>query len=452
MTSRPRQPRVGFASLGCPKNLVDSEVLLGALAKAGFAVCEDFRDADVIVVNTCCFIRDAEKESVAVIREALDLKKQGVCRGVVVTGCLPQRYGPGTADRFPGVDAVLGVAESDRIAAACRFALGDPGTRGGSPTAAIRPATAPCSADVSRLRLTPRHYAYVRVAEGCDHTCAFCIIPQIRGPVRSKPVERVRAEVEELARDGTREICLIAQDTTAYGTDLYRRRALHELIRAVSAVSGIDWIRILYAHPSGVTPELIETMAAVPQVVPYLDMPIQHVTDRMLGIMRRGHGKNHIHRVVDSLRARIPRITLRTTVLLGHPGETDADVDELVSAIEGVRFERLGAFVYSNEAGTRSAGLPGRVPPAEAARRRDRVMQAQQAIAFARNRSRIGETLSAIVDAPPARGRPALGRTEGDAPDVDGTIQIHGKGLAPGRMVRARITGSNGYDLIGRIV
>ncbi len=451
MRPPPAQPRVGFASLGCPKNLVDSEVLLGALAREGFAVCEEFRDADVIVVNTCCFIRDAEDESLSVIREALDLKKRGACRGVIVTGCLPQRYGSASADRIPGVDAFLGIAESDRIASACRGILDRAGGRGGRAARAIRPPTAPCAADVARLRLTPRHYAYVRVAEGCDHTCAFCVIPQIRGTYRSKPLATVRAEVEELARDGAKEICLIAQDTTAYGVDLYRRRALHELIREIASVPGIAWIRLLYAHPLGVTPELIEAMATVPQVVPYLDMPIQHVTDRMLAIMRRGHGKERLREVIDSLRSRIPRLTLRTTLLLGHPGETEADVDELMETLDALRLDRLGAFVYSKEPGSRAFELPDPVPSAEAERRRDRVMRAQQALAFARNRARVGETVPVIVDAGPDRGAPATGRTEGDAPDIDGAIRLRGGKLEPGRIARARITGADGYDLLGRV-
>ncbi len=452
MSSRPEPPRVAFASLGCPKNLVDSEVLLGALARDGFAVCGDFRDADVVVVNTCCFIRDAEDESLSVIREALDLKRRGTVRGVVVTGCLPQRYGDPLANRLPDVDAFLGIAEADRIADACRRILARPRGRGASAASpGLRPPTAPCTADVARLRLTPRHYAYVRIAEGCDHTCAFCVIPQIRGPYRSKPADAVRAEVEELARDGAREIVLIAQDTTAYGVDRGRRRTLAGLLETIANVRGVAWIRVLYAHPLGVTPELIEAMASIPQVLPYLDMPVQHVTDRMLGLMRRGHGKKRLLEVVEALRGRLPRLALRTTILLGHPGETEGDVDELVETLESVRFDRLGAFTYSHEGGSRAADLPDPVPAAEAERRRDRVMRVQQRIAFARNRARVGETVQAIVDAVPARGRPATGRTEGDAPDIDGTIRLRGKDLKPGRIVRARVTGADGYDLEGRV-
>jgi ribosomal protein S12 methylthiotransferase len=350
------------------------------------------------------------------------------------------------------VDAFLGIAEADRIADACRRILARPRGRGISAASpGLRPPTAPCTADVARLRLTPRHYAYVRIAEGCDHTCAFCVIPQIRGPYRSKPADAVRAEVEELARDGAREIVLIAQDTTAYGVDRDRRRTLAGLLETIASVRGVAWIRVLYAHPLGVTPDLIETMASIPQVLPYLDMPVQHVTDRMLGLMRRGHGKKRLMEVIEALRGRLPRLALRTTILLGHPGETEGDVDELVETLETVRFDRLGAFTYSNEEGARAADLPDPVPAAEAERRRDRVMRVQQRIAFARNRARVGETLQAIVDAGPARGRSATGRTEGDAPDIDGTIRLRGKGLEPGRIVRARVTGADGYDLKGRV-
>jgi ribosomal protein S12 methylthiotransferase len=445
---------VALASLGCPKNLVDSEVLLGRLAQAGFAVCEDFQDADIVLVNTCCFIRDSEDESLSVIREALDLKRSGGCRGVVVAGCLPQRYGPALAGRLAGVDAFVGIAERGRIAEVCRAVLeGNGRSAGRAPLLRIRPPTQPCAPDTARLRLTPRHVAYVRIAEGCDHTCAFCVIPQIRGPYRSKPPEAVRDEVRELAADGAREILLIAQDTTAYGTDRGGRRALPGLLRTLAGVDGVAWIRLLYAHPSGLTDELIEALAGIPQVVPYLDLPVQHVTDRMLRIMRRGHSKADLLSRIGRLRDRIPGLAIRTTVLVGHPGETPADVDELVAALESVRFDRLGAFAYSNEAGSRAASLPGAVPAAEAARRRDRVMRAQQAVAFAAARARVGGTVPVIVDAAPRRrGGAGTGRTTADAPDIDPVIRLTGPGLRPGRIGRARVTAARGYDLIGELL
>lgn len=450
-------PKVAFVSLGCPKNLVDSEVLLGHLVQDGFYVCEQAEDADVVVVNTCCFIRDSENESLAAIERALALKRAGACRGVVVAGCMPQRYGPELAERLGEVDAFLGIVDREKIVALCRELLNEDGPPlGRAARMEVRRDLGNCDRDVARLRLTPAHYAYVRVSEGCDHTCAFCVIPKIRGAHRSKTLEVILEEVRELAADGAREIILIAQDTGAYGADLYRRRSLPELLRRIADVRGVDWIRVLYAHPAHLTPDLIDALASIPQMAPYLDLPTQHVSDRMLSRMRRGYSKARLLDIIETLRSRIPDISLRTTVIVGHPGETEADVEELIEVMRSVRFEHLGAFAYSNEPGCRAEAMDGHVPEDEKARRHARVMGVQRAIAFARNRTRVGSAERVIVDAAPRPGRGGrgrtgwIGRTVGDAPDIDGTIVLSGDGLKVGRILTARVTGARGYDLIGR--
>lgn len=433
--------KVNFISLGCAKNLVDSEVILGRLAQAGWAVCESGEDSDVVVVNTCGFLAESKAESVDAVRKAIELRDAGRIRGVVVAGCLPQRDASEVGLLLPEADAILGVDSREHIVDVCDQILAEkrPGTRvtAGSPRA---------EADRDRLRLTPRHFAYVRTSEGCDHTCAFCVIPQIKGRFRSKPVEVVVGEVRELARDGAKEICLIAQDTTSYGLDLYRRLELPRLLDAVSAVDGVEWIRLLYAYPVHVTDRLVRAIAGNPKVVKYLDLPLQHTTDRILRLMRRGTTKARQEELIRRLRDAVPDLVIRTTMIVGFPGEREEDFEELCADVERLEFERMGVFKFSREPGTRAATMPGEVGPDVLQQRQDRLMRLQKRVARRTNRRFVGRTVPAIVE-----GRD-VGRTYADAPDVDGTIRLKGNGLKVGTIVNARVTAAHGYDLEGVVV
>ncbi len=442
-------PRVSFVSLGCAKNLVDSEVLLGHLAQGGFDLCADYKQSDVVVVNTCGFLASSEKESMDTIGSMVDLKGQGRLKAVVVAGCLPQRYGPEFEKRLQGVDAVLGITNREKIADVCSSLLEK--TRPARPLNLVSADLPKYEIDRDRVRLTPRHTAYVRLSEGCDHTCAFCVIPQIRGTFRSKPMEVIVAEAEELAKDGAREINLIAQDTTSYGLDLYRKLVLDELLRKLEAVKGVEWIRLLYCYPSYVTDRLIDEVARNPKVVKYVDMPVQHTRERMLRAMRRGVTEESQKALVRKWRDRVPGLVFRTTVIVGFPGETEEDFQGMLDDLRDVRFERLGAFVYSREPGSRADALDGHLPDDVKQQRYARVMQQQQEIAFTQNRARVGREVPVLVEKKLGKTR-WEGRTAGDAPDIDTLITLHGNGVQEGDLARARVTGWNVYDLIGDIL
>ncbi len=442
-------PRVALVSLGCVKNLVESEVLLGRLAVGGFDLCAEPRQADVVVINTCGFLAASEKESLEAIDAATALKGKGRLKAVVVAGCLPQRYGPEFEKRLRGADAVLGIAARDDIVETCARLLGkDPPGR--PPRQASDPRSR-CGADRDRVRLTPRHTAYVRVSEGCDHTCAFCVIPRIRGRFRSKPMEEILGEVRELAADGAREINLIAQDTSTYGLDLYGRLALDELLKRLEEARGVEWIRLLYCYPTTVTDRLIREVARNSKVVKYIDLPIQHTREKVLRAMRRGVTEASQKDLIRRLRDGIPGLVLRTTVLAGFPGETEEDFEGLLEDLRGLRFERLGAFAYSREAGSRSDALEGHLPEEVKLRRHERVMRQQQEIAFEWNRAQVGREVPVLVEKRLGEGR-WEGRTAGDAPEIDPTIALSGNSAGTGDLARARITGWKGYDLAGRIL
>jgi ribosomal protein S12 methylthiotransferase len=441
-------PRVSFVSLGCAKNLVDSEVLLGHLAKGGFALCADYKQSDVVVVNTCGFLASSEKESLDTIDQMTALKGKGRLRAVVVAGCLPQRYGPEFEKRLQGVDAVLGITNRERIAEVCESLLEK--SRPARPVNLVSSDLPKYEIDRDRVRLTPRHSAYVRLSEGCDHTCSFCVIPQIRGKFRSKPMEVILAEVEELARDGAKEINLIAQDVTSYGLDLYKKLALDELLRKLEPVKGVEWIRLLYCYPSYVTDRLIAEVARNPKVVKYVDMPVQHTRERVLRAMRRGVTEESQKALVRKWRDQVPGLVFRTTVIVGFPGETDEDFEGLLADLKDLRFERLGAFPYSREPGSRADSLEGHVDEDVKQKRFARVMQQQQEIAFAHNRAMMNKTVPVIVER--KAGKNAWeGRTAGDAPDIDTTITLHGK-ASEGAVATARVTGWKAYDLVGDLV
>jgi len=444
-----KNPRVSFVSLGCAKNLVDSEVLLGHLAKGGFDLCADYKQSDVVVVNTCGFLAASEKESMDTIDSMVDLKGKGRLKAVVVAGCLPQRYGPEFEKRLRGVDAVLGITNREKIADVCSSLLEK--TRPARPVNLVSGDLPRYEIDRDRVRLTPRHSAYVRLSEGCDHTCSFCVIPQIRGKFRSKPMEVIVGEIEELAADGAREINLIAQDTTSYGLDLYKKLVLDELLRKLEPVRGVEWIRLLYCYPSYVTDRLIDEVARNPKVVKYVDMPVQHTRERMLRAMRRGVTEESQKALIRKWRDRVPGLVFRTTVIVGFPGETDEDFDGLLADLRELRFERLGAFVYSREPGSRADALEGHLPEEVKQQRYARLMQQQQEIAFTHNRAQVGRTLDVLVEKKLGKER-WEGRTAGDAPDIDTLIALHGNGIDVGRIARARVTGWNVYDLIGDLV
>jgi ribosomal protein S12 methylthiotransferase len=443
------KPTFAFISLGCPKNLVDSERMLGKLAQDGYTLTAQPEGADVVVVNTCGFIEPARQESLAVIRQMLELKKDGKVGAVVVAGCLAERKKDDLLKEVPEVDQIVGVFGREEIEQVVDRAVAQTHEQ----RTLFRPAPVHALQDTARLRITPKHYAYLKISEGCDRLCTFCAIPGMRGKHVTKPIEEVIREAQELAADGVRELIIVAQDTTYYGMDLYGRVRLAELLRELQQVDGLEWIRILYAYPIHFTDELIETLASGVKIIPYLDLPLQHINDRMLRRMQRRVNRTATENLLVRLRSSIPELVLRTTFIVGFPGETDAEFDELLSFVQGTRFERVGVFTYSFEPGTPATRLEGHLPEEIKNERRDRLMQAQQEIAFDWSRQQVGREKQAIVDgADPDFPNHFLCRGHADAPDIDGVIRAKGKSLRPGDLVRVKITAADGYDLAGRVV
>jgi ribosomal protein S12 methylthiotransferase len=438
-----------FVSLGCPKNLVDSERMLGKLAQDGYALVPEADGADVVVVNTCGFIEPARQESLTVIREMLALKDQGKVGAVVVAGCLAERKKEDLLGQVPGVDHIVGVFGREEITQVVDRALAQRHEQ----RSLFRPAPVRAQEDTARLRITPRHYAYLKISEGCDRLCTFCAIPGMRGKHVTKPIEEVLRETRELAADGVRELIVVAQDTTYYGLDLYGRVRLAELLRRLSEVDGLEWIRVLYAYPIHFTDELIDTLAGCPKILPYLDLPLQHINDRVLRRMQRRVNRQATEDLLQRLRSAIPALVLRTTFIVGFPGETEAEFEELVEFVRATRFERAGVFPYSFEPGTPSARLDGHLPEEVKAERRNRLMEAQQEVAFAWSGAQVGKELDVIVDGPdPEVPNHALARGPADAPDIDGLVRVKGKALHAGDLVRVKVTGADGYDLAARAI
>ena len=439
---------VHFRSLGCAKNLLDTEVMLGTLATRGYAIAERLEDADVAVVNTCSFIDSAREESVQAILEVADLRESGRLRGLVVAGCLPQRYGAALAKELPEVDAFVGTGAFQRIADVLDDALAGRGR--GVYVEAGR--THLYDDAAPRILTGAGHSAYVKIAEGCDRVCAFCAIPGIRGAFQSRKLESVVAEVRQLAAAGVRELNLVAQDSTSYGKDLAPRRGagrpkLADLVRALDATDVPAWIRLLYLYPSAVSDDLIDAIARAKRVLPYVDVPLQHASDRVLAAMKRGTTAARQRALVEKLRARIPGLTLRTTFIVGFPGETDADFAELLELVRWARFDRVGVFRYSDEEGTAAAGLPGKVPRAVARERHRALARLQAGLLAEKLAARVGEEDVALVDAPLGRDR-AQARLASQAPEIDGVTFVRGLSLRPGDLVRVRITGvKQGVDL-----
>jgi ribosomal protein S12 methylthiotransferase len=438
--------RVHLVTLGCPKNQVDSEVMLGVLARGGHEIVLDAEAADVLVVNTCSFIRPAKEESIAAILDLARVKAARAGRRLVVTGCLAQRYADELRGALPEVDVFVGTGDLLRIADAVE---GGPAPDG---PVVYRGAqhVLPHAELARRVRTGAWWTAYLKLSEGCDRRCSFCIIPKIRGRHESRPMEDLLDEATGLAADGVVELNLIAQDLTAYGRDRRDGSSLAVLLRALALrVPGLRWLRLLYAHPASVTDELLEVIAGEPAVCKYLDMPLQHVSDAMLRAMRRERSGAALRRLVARIRRAVPGIALRSSFIVGFPGETEADVDVLCDFLEEAEFERVGVFEYSNEEGTAAASLPGQVPAALKRARRARVMAVQARIAARRAAARAGAVVEVLVEG--ARGRGLVGRTRVQAPEIDGVITLDGH-AAPGDLVAARVTGARTYDLHGEVL
>jgi len=437
-----------FVSLGCPKNLVDSERMLGLLKLDGYELVSEPDGADFVVVNTCGFIERARAESFSAIDEMLALKQRGRTRGVIVSGCLAERQKEQLLEERPGIDHLVGVFGREEITRVADRLVG----RQQEQRTVFRPAPIRALSDRDRLRITPRHFAYLKISEGCDRLCTFCAIPKMRGKHASKPIEEVIAEAEQLAADGVRELIVVAQDTTYYGIDLYGQPRLADLLRRLEEVGGIDWIRLMYFYPMYIDDELINTIAESRKILPYIDIPLQHASDAMLKRMSRRVTRDATEELLGRLRGRIDGLTLRTTFITGFPGETDDDFAQLVEFVERHRFERMGVFTYSLEPDTPAAQLPHHVAPEVMEARREQLMQMQQRIVFARNESQIGRTIDAILDQPVEGEKNVwLGRTAADAPDVDGLVFVTGDQhrLRAGDIVPVEIVATQEYDLIG---
>lgn len=436
-----------FISLGCDKNLVDSEVMLGLLDKKGYQIVDSEEDADIIVVNTCCFIHDAKEESIQTILEMAEYKKEGKLKALIVTGCLAQRYQQEIIDEIPEVDAVLGTTSYDHIVEAVEEALA------GNGHVVLEDVDALPDVKEKRLVTTGGHYAYMKIAEGCDKHCTYCIIPKLRGNYRSVPMEKLLAEAKDLADQGVKELILVAQETTVYGKDLYGEKSLHKLLRELCKISGIQWIRILYCYPEEIYDELIQTIKEENKVCHYLDLPIQHASDAVLKRMGRRTSKAQLVEIIEKLRKEIPDISLRTTLITGFPGETQEQHEELKDFVDEMEFDRLGVFTYSPEEDTPAATMADQIPEEVKEDRQAELMELQQEIAFDLAEDMVGREILVMIEGKVADENAYVGRTYKDAPNVDGLIFINtDEELMSGDFARVRVTGALEYDLIGELI
>lgn len=439
--------KILFISLGCDKNLVDSEVMLGLLEKRGYSMTDDEAEADIIIVNTCCFIGDAKEESVNTILDMSEYKKQGSCKALIVTGCMAQRYKKEIQEEIPEVDAILGTNSYDKILDAVDEALA------GHQMLDCADLVGLPEVDTDRILTTGGHYAYLKIAEGCNKRCTYCIIPSLRGNYRSFPMEKLVEQAQKLAEKGVKELILVAQETTLYGIDLYGKKSLHELLNRLCEIPGIYWIRILYCYPEEIYPELIETMKKQPKVCHYLDLPIQHCSDRILKRMGRRTTKADLVSIIENLRKEIPDICLRTTLITGFPGETEEEHKELLEFIDTMEFDRLGVFTYSPEEDTPAASFENQIPEEVKLDRKDELMEMQQEVAFDLAKEMEGRELAVMVEGKVADENAYVARTYKDAPSVDGYLFINtDETLVSGDFVRVRVTGAHEYDLTGEII
>lgn len=437
---------VGFVSLGCPKNLVDSEVMLGRLRERGYRLSADARQADVIVVNTCAFIDRAKQESIDAILEMAREKGEGRARRLVVTGCLAQRYDAELRREIPEIDATLGTGQ---VAEILRAVEGedtrlDPGA--GAPTW-VYDHTEP------RVLSTPPYLAYLKISEGCDYTCSFCIIPALRGRHRSRGVEDIVSEARALAARGVKELVLVAQDSTRYGLDLGVKDGLAYLLRRLAKLDGLRWIRVMYAYPATLGDAVLDAIAGEPKVAKYVDIPLQHASDAVLRRMKRPTGRGHLLGLVERMRERVPGVAIRTSFIVGFPGETEAEFQELLAFVRAAEFDNVGVFSYSDEEGTASFDLPGRVPPRLKEGRRRRLLALQKRISARRNRRRVGERVEVLVEGPHPESELLLrGRLATQAPEIDGAVILNDGSAEAGSFVTAEVTEAHAYDLVARIV
>ena len=452
--------KIGMVSLGCPKNLVDSEVMLGLAQQHGHLLTRDAAEADVLVVNTCAFIDKAKQESIDTILEMAEHKKSGACKRLIVTGCMAERYRDELRAQIPEIDAVLGTSEVPGIVDAIGSGNGGATSvipllrANGEPVGTRSLPTYLYDAQTPRMLATPRHYAYVKIAEGCDYKCAFCIIPTLRGHYRSRPIDSIVDEARRLAANGVRELLLISQDTSFYGNDRGERGSLARLLRALNSVDGLEWIRMLYLYPTTIGDDVLEAIAESEKVCRYIDLPLQHAADPVLKRMKRPGTRASYERLLTRIRERLPDVVLRTTFIVGFPGETDEDYAELQSFVRTVGFDHVGVFTYSHEEGTSAHGLDDDVPAAVKRTRQAGVMRLQKRIVERAHRNRIGTRVRMIVDGPSAEHELVLrGRVQGQAPDIDPVVYLTDcdpSTLTTGQFIEADIVGSRGYDLLAR--
>lgn len=439
--------KILFISLGCDKNLVDTEVMLGMLASRGYEMTNDEQEADIIVINTCCFIHDAKEESIQNILEMAEYKKNGSAKALIVTGCMAERYRQEILDEIPEVDEVLGTTAYDRILDAVDAALA------GQHEVMTADLDALPLPETKRLVTTGGHFTYLKIAEGCDKHCTYCIIPKIRGNFRSVPMERLLKEAQDLAEQGVKELILVAQETTLYGKDLYGEKSLPKLLRELCKISGIRWIRILYCYPEEITDELIQVMKEEPKICHYLDLPIQHANDTILKRMGRRTSKQELIDIVQKLRKEIPDICLRTTLITGFPGETQEQHEEVMEFIDTLEFDRLGAFTYSPEEDTPAATFEDQIDEEVKEDRQADIMELQQEIAFDKAEDMIGREVLVMIEGKVADENTYVGRTYRDAPNVDGLIFINTDvELISGDFAKVKVTGALDYDLIGELM
>lgn len=435
-----------FISLGCDKNLADSEEMLGLLTGNGHEIVGDEEQAEGMIINTCCFINDAKEESVETILQMAEYKKAGSCRVLIVTGCMAQRYKEEILQEIPEVDAVLGTTSYEEIVRAVNEA------EAGNRFREFKDINYLPQTGGKRILTTGGHFGYLKIAEGCDKHCTYCIIPSLRGSFRSVPMERLLAQAEDMAGQGVKELILVAQETTVYGTDLYGKKTLHLLLEKLCRIKGIRWIRLLYCYPEEIYEELIQVMKKEKKICHYLDLPIQHASDRILRRMGRRTTKKELAGIVEKLRKEIPDIVLRTTLITGFPGETEEDHQELLEFVDEMEFDRLGVFTYSPEEDTPAASMEGQIPEEVKEDRRDELMELQQEISYEKGNARIGQELLVMIEGKVSGESAYIARTYGDAPKVDGYIFVQtGELLMTGDFARVRVTGALEYDLIGEL-
>lgn len=439
--------KILFISLGCDKNLVDSEEMIGLLKRENYEFTDEESKAEVIVINTCCFVNDAKEESINTILQMADYRNNGICKALIVTGCLAQRYKDEIIKEIPEVDAILGTTSYDEIVNAVNCVVkGEKYKKFNSLDKLI-------TCDRDRTVTTGGHYAYIKIAEGCNKCCTYCIIPEIRGRYRSIPMENIVRTAEKLVEDGAKEIILVAQETTMYGVDLYGKKQLPELLKRLCEIKGLYWIRILYCYPEEITDELIDVIKSEPKICNYIDMPIQHASDKILKAMGRRTNRTELTALINKIRKEIPDIVLRTTLITGFPGETEEDHEDMLDFVNEMEFDRLGVFTYSPEEGTIAAEMDNQIEDEIKEQRRNEIMELQQEIAFEKAESMIGRKVLVIIEGKITDENAYMGRTYMDSPDVDGNIFINTDAeLMTGDFVKVLVTGAVQYDLIGKIV